>query len=92
MLTCKYARFSLPKNVTYLNCAYMSPLLKSVEKVGLRGVRLKRNQAVIRPDDLFSTTRLLLQELSNLIHGQAPERIAIIPSASYGLAIVNKNL
>ena len=92
MLTCKYARFSLPKNVTYLNCAYMSPLLKSVEKVGLRGVRLKRNPAVIRPDDFFSTTRLLRQEFSNLIHGQAPERIAIIPSASYGLAIVNKNL
>lgn len=92
MLTCKYARFSLPKNVTYLNCAYMSPLLKSVEKVGLRGVRLKRNPAVIQPDDFFSTTRLLRQEFNNLIHGQAPERIAIIPSASYGLAIVTKNL
>jgi selenocysteine lyase/cysteine desulfurase len=92
MLTCKYARFSLPKNETYLNCAYMSPLLKSVEKVGIRGVRLKRNPAVIRPEDFFTITRELRQEFSNLIHADGHERIAIIPSVSYGLATVTKNL
>ena len=92
MLSCKYARFSLPKNVTYLNCAYMSPLLKSVEKAGVRGVRLKRNPAMIYPEEFFTITRRLRQEFSNLIHADGHERIAIIPSVSYGLAAVTKNL
>ncbi len=34
MLTNRQKDFSLPKSITYLNGAYMSPLLKSVEKVG----------------------------------------------------------
>lgn len=92
MLTCKYSKFSLPSRVTYLNCAYMSPLLKNVEKAGLRGVRLKRNPADISPQDFFSTTKDLRVEFAKLIHTSDPQRIAIIPSASYGLATVTKNL
>lgn len=92
MLTCKYAKFSLPKTVTYLNCAYMSPLLKSVEKAGVRGLRLKRNPADILPQDFFSITRSLRNEFATLINAPDPDRIAIIPSASYGIATVTKNL
>jgi selenocysteine lyase/cysteine desulfurase len=92
MLTCKYAKFSLPKALTYLNCAYMSPLLKSVEKAGVRGVRLKRNPAAIRPEDFFTTTSLLKNEFARLINVADADRISIIPSASYGLATVTKNL
>jgi selenocysteine lyase/cysteine desulfurase len=92
MLTCKYGKFSLPKNVTYLNCAYMSPLLKTVEKAGLHGVRLKRNPIDIEPEDFFTTTRLLRTEFATLINAVDADRIAIIPSASYGLAAVSKNL
>jgi selenocysteine lyase/cysteine desulfurase len=92
MLTCKYSKFSLPKSITYLNCAYMSPLLKSVEKAGVRGVRQKRNPAQIQPKDFFSITKDLRQEFAKLINALDPDRIAIIPSASYGLATVTKNL
>ena len=92
MLTCKYSKFSLPKNVTYLNCAYMSPLLKTVEKSGLRGVRLKRNPVDIQPEDFFTTTRLLRREFADLINTPDPDAIAIIPSVSYGLATVARNL
>jgi len=92
MLTCKYSKFSLPATVTYLNCAYMSPLLKSVEKAGLRGVRLKRNPADIQPEDFFTVTKDLRKEFTKVIHATDADRIAIIPSASYGLATVAKNL
>lgn len=92
MLACKYSKFSLPGNVTYLNCAYMAPLLKSVEKAGVRGVRLKRNPANIHPGDFFSITTALRTAFANLIHVSDPNRIAIIPSASYGIATVTRNL
>lgn len=92
MLSCKRAKFSLPKNASYLNCAYMSPLLKNVEKAGLRGVRMKRNPADIRPEDFFTVTESLRSEFARLINAKEPNRVAIIPSVSYGLATVTKNL
>ncbi len=92
MLTCKHSKFSLPKNVAYLNCAYMSPMLKAVEKAGLRGVRLKRNPAEIDPDDFFSIVETLRAEFARLIGAQDPNRVAIIPSVSYGLATVARNV
>ncbi len=92
MLTCKHSKFSLPKNVAYLNCAYMSPMLKAVEKAGLRGVRLKRNPAEIDPDDFFSIGEKLRAEFARLIGAQDPDRVAIIPSVSYGLGTVARNV
>jgi selenocysteine lyase/cysteine desulfurase len=92
MLTCKAAKFSLPEKVTYLNCAYMSPMLKSVEKVGVRSVRLKRNPVGIAPQDFFTQSDALRQEFAKLVNVSEPRRIVIIPSASYGLASVAKNL
>ena len=92
MLTCKYSKFSLPKNLTYLNCAYMAPLLKTSEKAGIRGVRLKRNPAAIAPDDFFSIASDLRMEFAKLIGAHDADRVAIIPSASYGIANAATNI
>jgi selenocysteine lyase/cysteine desulfurase len=92
MLTSKRAHFTLPPQVTYLNCAYMSPLLKVVEKVGVKALRKKRNPTHISPQDFFTDTELLRAEYAKLIHAADPKRIAIIPSVSYGMATVAKNL
>ncbi|MEX2234500.1 MAG: aminotransferase class V-fold PLP-dependent enzyme [Cyclobacteriaceae bacterium] len=70
----------------------MSPLLKIVEKAGLRGVRMKRNPVNIRPEDFFTITKELRSEFAKLIAATDADRIAIIPSASYGLATVTKNM
>ncbi len=91
MLTSKRAKFSLPKNITYLNCAYMSPLMKSVEKAGIRGLRQKRNPAEIFPDEFFANSAALRAAYAKLI-GATQDRIAIIPSVSYGMAAVAANL
>src|SRR5690606_28228194 len=37
LLECQRHLFSLPADVHYLNCAYMSPLLRSVEEAGVAG-------------------------------------------------------
>lgn len=92
MLSCKRSKFSLPKNITFLNCAYMSPLLKDVEKVGIRAVRGKRNPIDITPERFFSEPQLLRQEFARLVNVHDANRIAIIPSVSYGIATVAKNL
>src|SRR4051812_25093594 len=92
MLTCKYAKFSLPLNETYLNCAYMSPMMKSVEKVGIRALREKRNPINIKPKDFFAESEILREEFAKTINVSDAKRIVIIPSVSYGISTVAKNL
>ena len=92
MLTSKRAKFTLPPQLTYLNCAYMSPLLKSVEQVGVKALRKKRNPALITQQDFFTDTELLREAYAKLINAEDPKRIVIIPSVSYGMANVVRNL
>ncbi len=86
------SRFSLQASTTYLNCAYMSPLLKSVERAGINGIKAKRNPFKISTADFFSESELLRAEFSKLINTKEPKRTVIIPSVSYGLATVANNL
>lgn len=92
MLSCKRSKFTLPSHVTYLNCGYMSPLLKVSEKAALRSLRRKRNPALIMPSDFFDESNELRSEFARLINAPDANRIAIIPSASYGLANVAANV
>lgn len=92
MLTSKRAKFTIPPQITYLNCAYMAPLLKSVEKEGIKGLRKKRNPTQVSPQDFFTDTETLRKEYTKLIHAKDPSRIVVIPSVSYGMATVAKNL
>jgi selenocysteine lyase/cysteine desulfurase len=92
MLTSKRAQFTLPPSVTYLNCAYMAPLPKVVEKAGLKGLRRKRNPVDITPQDFYTDTETLRTEYAKLINTKEANRIVAIPSVSYGLATVARNL
>lgn len=92
MLTPKRSQFTIPPSVTYLNCAYMSPLLKVAEKAGIKGLRSKRNPVDIPPQAFFADTELLRPEYAKLIHVKDAKRIVTIPSISYGMATVAKNL
>jgi selenocysteine lyase/cysteine desulfurase len=70
----------------------MSPMMKSVEKAGIRAMRLKRNPAAITPEDFFLQSEELRKEFSGLINCADHKRIVIVPSVSYGMASVAKNL
>jgi selenocysteine lyase/cysteine desulfurase len=91
MLMCQKARFSLPDDEHYLNCAYMSPLSQAVEAAGMSGVQRKRVPARLTPSDFFVEADRARQLFATLVHAD-PSRIAIVPSASYGLAIAARNL
>ncbi len=70
----------------------MSPLPKRVEKAGIRALRRKRNPASITTQDFFADTELLRHAFARLIGAPDPKRIVLIPSVSYGLANVSRNL
>ncbi len=92
MLKNQRSKFSLQTSTTYLNCAYMSPLLKSVERAGMDGIKAKRNPFTISVDDFFIESELLRSEFGKLINTKEVKRIVIVPSTSYGLANVVNNI
>jgi len=92
MLSNQRKKFSIPSSSVYLNCSYMSPLLKDVEKAGIAGIKRKRNPGDISPANFFDQTEILRDEYAKLINVKESRRIVVIPSASYGLANVAKNL
>ncbi|MBS1491513.1 MAG: aminotransferase class V-fold PLP-dependent enzyme [Bacteroidetes bacterium] len=91
MLASQQKKFTLSSRITYLNGAYMSPLLKSVEKAGVKAILTKRNPGSISSEDFFKDTDELRRQFAKLINGES-SRVAIIAAASYGLANVAKNL
>lgn len=91
MLSCQKAAFQLPSDLHYLNCAYMSPLPRVAEEAGIRAIMQKRNPAVIGPDDFFRDGDELRRQVGRLVNAD-PGSIAIMPSASYGVATAVRNL
>lgn len=90
MLSCQRRLFSLPPSVIYLNCAYMSPLLKSVEESGIENLRLKNNPTLISSDDFFAPVERLREAVARLVNA-SPEQVAAIPAVSYGVALAAYN-
>ncbi|SMO54847.1 aminotransferase class V-fold PLP-dependent enzyme [Fodinibius sediminis] len=91
-MECQKQRFSLPDDHHYVNCAYMAPLLKTVETAGIAGIQRKRRPWEISPDHFFEESHQLRDLFAHLIHTPKAENIAILPSTSYGLSTVAGNL
>jgi selenocysteine lyase/cysteine desulfurase len=83
--------FQLPSDIHYLNGAYMSPLLKSVEEVGISSLIQKRNPTSISPSDFFSQAHIARSNFGKLVNCPS-DQVAIISSASYGMASAIQNL
>jgi len=92
MLANQKAKFRLPENVAYLNGAYMSPLLKSVEKVGHEAITQKCFPYEIGAKDFFIHSENLRKQFASFIEVPNYQNIAIIPSVSYGMANVANNV
>jgi selenocysteine lyase/cysteine desulfurase len=92
MLECQKHLFNLTNEATYLNCATMSAQLRSVEKIGIKNLLKKSNPYLIKSNDFFDDREILKQRYAQLIEAPDPQSIAIIPSVSYGIAIVAKNI
>ena len=91
MISCQRHLFEIPEGVTYLNCAYMSPLMRSVVEAGKAGLARKARPWEIRTDDFFNREEDLRGLAAQLFHCAAND-VAIVPSASYGLSTAALNL
>ncbi|MCL8007519.1 aminotransferase class V-fold PLP-dependent enzyme [Gelidibacter japonicus] len=84
--------FDLPENICYLNTASLSPSFKAVEKAGIDAVMQKSRPYLIPSSDFFDPVIELKKRFAKLIELDDYERIASIPSVSYGIATVAKNI
>lgn len=84
--------FSIAKDITYLNGAYMAPQLKSVENIGLENLKKKSEPYHISEGDFFSEKIILKKRFARLIDASDHETIAIVPSVSYGIANAVANI
>lgn len=92
MLTCQKSHFALPPGVHYLNCAYMAPLAHAVRSAGIAGIDRRAAPHLIQPRDFFEESDMVRSLFSRIINAPDPNRIAIVPSVSYGLATVARNV
>ncbi len=83
--------FDIPDDVAYLNCAYISPSLKSVTVAGRQGVERKSQPWTITTADFFNESEQARALFAELI-GATSDDIAIIPATSYGIATAAQNL
>lgn len=91
-LACQADRFRLPADAHYLNCAYMGPLLKVAEEAGAEAMRRKCFPARIEPEDFFALPDHTRKLFARLIGASQPQRVAVLPSVSYGIATAAANL
>jgi len=83
--------FDLPEEITYLNCAYMSPLMHQVVEAGRTAVARKARPWQITPPDFYDTPEQARALFARLI-GASADDIASVPSCSYGTATAAANL
>jgi selenocysteine lyase/cysteine desulfurase len=83
--------FSIPEGVTYLNCANMAPFLHKVEEAGVRAIEQRRHPWTISADQWFEPAEEVRGLFAQII-GAEKDHVALIPSASYGLAIAQRNM
>ena len=91
MIPCQRHRFEIPGDVAYLNCAYMSPLMKSALEAGIAGLARKAHPWEITPEKFFTGSDEFRATAARLL-GTSADCIAIVPSASYGIATAARNV
>jgi selenocysteine lyase/cysteine desulfurase len=83
--------FNIPEDITYLNCAYLSPQLRSVTEAGHKSVSGKENPWLLTAADFFTLTEQTRSLFAELIEARADD-IAFIPAVSYGVSVAAMNV
>lgn len=91
MIPCQRHLFDIPRDVAYLNCAYMSPLAHSVVEAIDRGARMKATPWTLTIPDFYDAVDHARALVAGLLNADA-EGMAIVPSASYGVETAVRNL
>lgn len=91
ILTCQRDAFLIPEGVCYMNCSYMSPMLKRVEAAAVAGINRRLEPWSITPPDFFEPAEKARNLFATLINGDA-DGITFAPSVSYGVGLAAANL
>ncbi|MEL6122496.1 MAG: aminotransferase class V-fold PLP-dependent enzyme [Bacteroidota bacterium] len=91
-LTCQRDLFTLDEGDIYINCAYMSPQLKSVRAAGVHGIDQKNRPTQLPPAHFFRPVQEARELFAQLINADDYRRISIMPSTSYGMATAANNI
>ena len=83
--------FDIPRTVSYLNCANMSPQLRAVTAAGVAAVQGRTAPWTIRPEDWFVRSERLRTLFAEIVNADA-DGVALVPSVSYGIALAAANL
>ncbi len=67
MLTNQKDKFKLPDHVSYINCAFMSPILLEVEKIGHKAISQKCLPFQITGNDFFTNVKKAKQLFAELV-------------------------
>ena len=84
-------KFSMPRDLCYLNAAYMTPQTLAMQEIGAEAVARRARPWRISEADFFSDVERLRAAFARLI-GASAENVAIIPAASYGIAVAARNM
>ncbi len=83
--------FDIPRDIVWLNCAYMGPLPRAAADAGTEGLRRKLRPWSIEVDDFFDASEALRSAWAALL-GAGGEDLALTPSASYGITLAARSL
>ncbi|WP_420617053.1 aminotransferase class V-fold PLP-dependent enzyme [Candidatus Palauibacter sp.] len=90
-LACQRRLFQLEEGAHFLNCAYLGPLPRSVAEAGMEGIRRKCSPTPFPSEEFFTDCGRARERFGRLVNAP-PERIALAPSASYGIEVAARNL
>ncbi len=90
-LTCRRDEFTLQPGHTWLNAAYMGLLPRKAQQAGVDAIGRRGFPIDLTADDFFTPSERTRRLCADLVNAD-PERVAFVPTAAYGIAIVAKNL
>lgn len=85
------AEFEIPRDICYLNAAYMTPQPRTVVEAAIRGATRRSQPWHVTPPDFFSDIETLRAAFARQV-GCSPDNIAIVPSAGYGVSCAANNM
>jgi len=84
-------RFDLPREICYLNAAYMTPFPRAFEEIGRAALHDRTRPWETAPADFFERSEKV-RKLAGDVFDAPADAIALVPAVSYGVATAARNL
>ena len=91
MLADYRAEFDIPRDVCYLNAAYMTPQPRRVVEAAIGGANRRSQPWSLTPPDFFTDVEALRAAFARQV-ACSSDNIAIVPSAGYGVSCAANNV